>query len=132
MPVMLAICQRSFDVTWSAASFEAEFLKEHTEIYVYVKDKQLVAYLIIWAMQSEGEVVSLAVNKGFRNQGIASELLAYIFRIHGNIREWYLEVATDNILAINLYEKYKFHKMRVIKNYYGQNKDALQMKCQNI
>ena len=132
VPMMLAISQHSFDVAWSAASFETEFLKQHTEIYVYVKDEQLAAYLIIWVMQNEGEIVSLAVNKGYRNQGIASALLSYIFKLHGNIKEWYLEVAADNITAINLYEKYNFHKIRVIKNYHGQDKDALQMKCVSV
>jgi len=125
---MLAISQRSFDVAWTAASFEAEFLKQHTEIFVYVKDKQLVAYLIVWIIRGEGEIVSLAVDKGHRNHRIASTLLSYIFRLYGNIREWHLEVAKDNLPAMVLYEKYNFQKTRVVKNYYGQNKDALQMK----
>ncbi len=129
MPMMLAISQRSFDVAWPAASFEAEFLKQHTRIYVYVKDEQPVAYLIIWVVQGEGEIVSLAVDKGYRNQGIASALLSHVFRLHRDIQVWHLEVAPDNTSAMNLYEKYNFRKMRVIKNYYGQNMDALQMKC---
>ena len=132
LPMMLAISQRAFDVVWSAALFETEFLKQYTEIYVYVKDKQMVAFLIIWIIEGEGEIVSLAVDKGFRNQGIASSLLNYLFKIHGDIKEWYLEVAADNISAVNLYWKYNFYKTRVIKNYYGQDKDALQMKCASV
>ena len=128
IPVMIAISQHSFDVAWSAASFEAEFLKQHTRIYVYIKSEQPVAYLIIWLVKDEGEIVSLAVDRGYRNQGIASTLLNYMFRTHCNITKWYLEVAPDNVPAMNLYEKYYFRKIRVIKNYYGQDKDALQMK----
>ena len=129
IPAMLAISQRSFGVPWTDAAFDAEFLKQHTEIYVYIKDELLIAYLIIWIIKNEGEIVSLAVDKGRRNQGVASALLNHVFRIHDNIGEWYLEVAADNVPAMALYERYNFRKMRVIKNYYGQDKDALQMKC---
>lgn len=130
MPIMLGISQRSFDTPWSVTSFEAEFYKNYSHIYIYMKNDQPVAYLIVWDLQAEGEIVALAVDKGWRNKGIGSELLNHVFDMH-NTKIWHLEVDPANRAAISLYEKHRFKKNRVIKNYYGHGKDAIQMSRAN-
>ena len=126
MPVLLGISQRSFNPAWSTASFEAEFYKIHSHIYLFSENEQPVAYLIIWDLKEEGEIVSLAVDKGWRNKGIGTKLLSFVFDTHP-VKAWSLEVDPDNGAAISLYEKHKFKRCRVIKDYYGQGKDAVQM-----
>jgi ribosomal-protein-alanine N-acetyltransferase len=133
---MLGISQRSFTIPWSVASFEAEFYKDFSYLYIYTKEQgstiQLassataVGYLIIWDIQGEGEVVALAVDKGWRNRGIGSALLSFAIEAH-RVKVWHLEVDPVNSAAIGLYEKHGFKKNRVIRNYYGQGKDAMQM-----
>lgn len=126
LPVMISISQHSFETPWAVASFEAEFYKNYSHIYIYTYKEQPVAYLIVWDLKEEGEVVSLAVDKGWRNRGIAAALLKFAFENH-NVKTWHLEVDPKNNSAINLYEKYAFKKSRTIKDYYGQGKDAIQM-----
>lgn len=127
MPVLLGISHRSFDTTWSMASFEAEFHKDHAYIYIYTESSTSVAFLIVWDLGAEGEIVSLAVDKGWRNRGIASKLLRHAFLAHSNVEQWHLEVEPGNTPALSLYHKNGFVKQRIIKDYYAQGKDALQM-----
>ena len=126
LPVLLGISQRSFSTPWSAASFEAEFAKPFSFTYLYVKE-QPVAYLTIWVIADEGEIVSIAVDKGWRGKGVASALLNYAFSEY-RLKVWQLEVSEANKSAISLYHKFGFKKSRIIKNYYGQGRDAIQMR----
>lgn len=126
MPAMFRISQHSFDIPWSQTSFEAEFSKQYSESYLYTQNSQVVAYLIIWAIQNEGEIVSLAVDKGWRGRGIGLKLLSHAFLLHREIKLWRLEVAEHNHVAQSLYEKCGFARVRLIKNYYGQE-NAVQM-----
>jgi ribosomal-protein-alanine N-acetyltransferase len=128
LPTMLGISQRAFGTPWSKASFEAEFRKPYSRTYLYMRDEQVVAYLTIWIINDEGEVVSLAVDKGWRNKGFATQLLKYVFDNNAGLKFWHLEVAQDNDAALSLYRTHGFERMRVIKNYYGGGQDAIQMK----
>ena len=127
LPILLSISQRSFETPWSPASFEAELHKSFSKTYLFLDKEQPVGYLIIWVMENEGEIVSLAVDPGWRNKGIAKKLLEYAFSSYKIVKKWSLEVNPLNHNAINLYRKYKFERLRTIRNYYGQGKDAIYM-----
>ena len=127
LPVLLGISQRSFSTPWSATSFEAEFAKPFSITYLYVKGEQPIAYLTIWVIDDEGEIVSIAVDKGWRGKGVASALLNYVFS-ECRLKVWQLEVSETNKSALSLYHKFGFRKSRIIKNYYGQGRDAIQMR----
>lgn len=130
MPALLGISQRSFNAPWSNASFEAEFLKPYSTIYLYEQGGTAVGYLIIWVIENEGEIASLAVDKGFREKGVAGTLMRNAFSEFENVKIWQLEVSQTNQAAISLYTNFGFKKMRVIQNYYGQGKDAIQMRLE--
>jgi ribosomal-protein-alanine N-acetyltransferase len=127
----MGISQRAFETPWAVASFEAEFCKDHSYTYICTKhtksgQAQSVGYLIVWSVQDEGEIVVLAVDTGWRNMGIASSLLQFAFDVH-DVSAWHLEANAANAAAIALYEQHGFKKTRMLKNYYGQGKDAIQM-----
>lgn len=64
---------------------------------------------------------SLAVSKNYQGQGIGKKLLEYILnKTDKNIS---LEVNTNNLIAISLYQKLGFEINKQINNYY-ENGDA--------
>lgn len=81
------------------------------------------------------ELVHIAVDKDFQGKGIAkkiiSELEAYLIKM--NIKEYYLQVFDNNLIAKNLYIKNKFEILTSFK--YGKRKKLLMKKniavCQN-
>ena len=127
LPTLLSISHRSFETPWSSASFEAELRKSFSKTYLFLDKDQPVGYLIIWVLGAEGEIVSLAVDPGWRNRGIAKKLLDHAFGEFKPVKKWSLEVNPLNNNAISLYKKYKFERQRMIKNYYGQGQDAIYM-----
>jgi ribosomal-protein-alanine acetyltransferase len=124
---LVGISQRSFESPWSVASFEAEFMKDYSHTYLFVRDRMPVAYLIVWVIKDEGEIVMLAVDKGWRKNGIGSFLLKKVMDSYPDVKSWNIEVDQKNTIAIHVYEKFSFKKTRTIANYYGAGKDAIQM-----
>lgn len=93
--------------------------------YVYVIDEipvGLISYSIIY---DRIELDYLWVKKDFRNSGIASLLLDFMFGID-NIINVTLEVCVENFDAISLYKKKNFKIVSIRKNYYN-GKDAYLM-----
>lgn len=74
------------------------------------------------------DISIVITSKDFVNKGVASSLLTNIINYckEKNIENIFLEVRESNLIAINLYEKFKFAKISTRKNYYSDNnEDAL-------
>lgn len=121
------IAVSSFDTPWEKVSIEAEFYKEYASIYVYEIDKHIRAYIITWLIADEAELLTIAVDEGWRNKGIGKSLIDFIKELYGSNILWHLEVACSNKSAIHLYKSYGFEINSIIANYYGEGKDAYRM-----
>ncbi|MEE2774933.1 MAG: GNAT family N-acetyltransferase [Pseudomonadota bacterium] len=79
---------------------------------------------------TEAEILTVAVLPAYQNQGIGKTLVNDILldlSSHG-IEKVFLEVASNNITAISIYNSYGFKSCRTRKNYYRtENLDAIQM-----
>jgi len=95
-------------------------------LFVYEKDKQIIAYILWLKRDKYYRLYSLCVNKNNQGQGIAKELLKYSF---GKLAfsKYTLEVKITNTQAINLYEKNGFSISKILKNYYPENIDGYLM-----
>ncbi len=121
------IALASFDTPWEKVSIEAEFYKDYASIYVYEIENHIAAYIITWLIAGEAELLTIAVDEGWRNKGIGKTLINYIKELYGENVLWHLEVACSNKSAIHLYKSYGFEINSIIANYYGEGKDAYRM-----
>lgn len=121
------IAVASFDTPWEKVSIEAEFYKDYASIYVCELEGQIRAYIITWLIADEAELLTIAVDEGWRNKGIGKSLMNYMKELYGSNVLWHLEVACSNKSAIHLYKSYGFEINSIIANYYGEGKDAYRM-----
>ncbi|CDF11671.1 ribosomal-protein-alanine acetyltransferase [Mycoplasma sp. CAG:776] len=90
-----------------------------SKVFVYEKDDQVVGFLTATYLYETCDILSLVVDPLYRKQMIASNLLDYLISdMDENLKVITLEVATKNIPALNLYEKFGFEVIHVRKNYY--------------
>ena len=90
-----------------------------SKVFVYEKDDQVVGFLTATYLNETCDILSLVVDPLYRKQMIASNLLDYLISdMDENLKVITLEVATKNIPALNLYEKFGFEVIHVRKNYY--------------
>lgn len=117
----------SFETPWEKTSIEVEFYKDYADIYVYEVDKKVVAYIITWLIGAEAELITIAVDEGWRRQGIGRALFANIKKLYGENVLWHLEAACENVSAIQMYKSFGFEITSTIANYYGDGKNAFRM-----
>ena len=109
------------------------------DVYVYVTfgsdlivadiGGRVVGYIALMDLGRDAKIISFAVKKEFRRQGIGSKLLrSAIERCKQKGKERILlEVRVSNTVAQRLYKKNGFKIIDVIPNYYNDGEDAYLM-----
>lgn len=92
-----------------------------SKCFVYLKDKEIIAFLDYSVIYEKIEINYIFVNDMYRRCHIGSDLLEYLINNNKTLENITLEVDTENIKAINLYNKFDFKKVAIRKNYYGTN-----------
>lgn len=108
---------------WSALAFRAEL--EHGNYYIgaHVEPAGLVGYAGMSELGTPGhmecEIHTIGVDPAYQGQGIGRTMLTALLdradRIEAPV---FLEVRTDNVVAISLYEKHGFAQIGLRKRYY--------------
>jgi ribosomal-protein-alanine N-acetyltransferase len=118
----------SFRDPWNEHSFR-EILSLVDTSWVAASEGVVVGYLITQWVLDEIHVLNIAVESGYRRNGVASQLLKMLFdlgRLQG-MRDLFLEVRVSNVAAQQTYAKYGFTVLATRKAYYPDGEDALVM-----
>lgn len=100
----------------------------YSKVLVYIKDDQVVGFIIATDLKETCDILHLVVAEEYRHHLIATNLINYLIgELDENCTLITLEVASKNIAAINLYEKFGFEIVNVRKNYYPDGDDAYLM-----
>ena len=133
IPVLVSLDKELFPYSpWSAGQYREE-ISAPTRLFVVALDdaNSVIGYAGIFAPGgAEADVLTVGVVPMHRGQGIARELMARITKWameEGSIAMM-LEVKTDNVEAISLYETLGYSKLNVRKDYFGTGLDALVMR----
>ena len=104
---------------------ENEINNRLNKIKVYTIDGSVIGFIHVSILDRDVNVINIVVDKDYRNHGVGSKLLDNIIKENDN-KVFYLEVAVNNISAINLYKKYGFKEKGIRKGYYN-GVDAITM-----
>ncbi|MDE6666075.1 MAG: ribosomal protein S18-alanine N-acetyltransferase [Ruminococcus sp.] len=104
---------------WSAESFMSEVRKENGIVLCFTDNKNVIALLSGYFAEGEGDITSVAVDENFRRQGLAKRLIEEFENLlPANTENIFLEVRESNFSAIKFYEKCRFERLSVRKNFY--------------
>jgi ribosomal-protein-alanine N-acetyltransferase len=133
IPVLVSLDKELFPYSpWSAGQYREEISAPTRHFVVALDDtSSVIGYAGVFAPGgTEADVLTVGVVARHRGQGIARELMARITKWaldQGSIAMM-LEVKTDNVEAISLYETLGYTKLNVRKDYFGSGLDALVMR----
>jgi [ribosomal protein S18]-alanine N-acetyltransferase len=121
-----------FDKQWSQSEFDNFFVNQSMLVFGYWDKHILVSLLCLSIIGNEAEIYTLCTHPDYRGQKIASHLLQSVKQECSSrlVTHIFLDVAIDNILAIECYKKQSFKVIHTRKNYYRVNNhsvDALMM-----
>lgn len=100
----------------------------YDDVFGYYVNNELVGFIHINKMYENIDIVNVAVSKEFRNKGIGSKLIEYVFNVYDDVSSVMLEVNENNVIAYNLYKKLGFNEINRRLNYYGGKDTAIIMK----
>lgn len=118
----------AFDRGWDQPSFE-RFLDDKSVISLKVGDvdgQSIYGFVLARCVVEEVEILSLAVKHEMQRRGIALLLCeALIAELRGRkMLNFFLEVAEDNVAAVQLYHKLGFEHVGRRAGYYGPSGDG--------
>ena len=133
LPVFVSLDKDLFPYSpWTAGQYKEEFSSPTRHFVVAVDEEQsIIGYAGVFAPgKTEADILTVGVVPEHRGKGIAKELMALITnwaKVQGSTAMM-LEVKTDNVDAIGLYESLGYIKLNIRKNYFGAGLDALVMR----
>ena len=121
------------NIGWNTKNIESQFSKGNNYSLGYFQGNNLVGVLngdtIKNDKQYNLELHILFVSKHQRRKKIATKLLNYIETNNLNFSKIFIEVAEDNVEAINFYQKNNFVFLNFRHNYYRYNDKNIHAKC---
>jgi len=133
---VIAIDQASFSLPWPESSFRYELLENPYSLLLVAEAeapdgrKQVVGVVVVWLIEDEVHIATLAILPEHRGAGISRELLAAVLTrsIRRGARSATLEVRANNRIAQSLYRRFGFQIVGRRPRYYlDNNEDALIM-----
>jgi ribosomal-protein-alanine N-acetyltransferase len=126
---------KAFDRPWTAVEFD-DLLKSPGVFAVLGEagePAEAKGFILCRAIAGEAEILTIAVDPAARRRGWGAALVAMAAGVAAETRAeaMFLEVATDNLPAIALYQSAGFVRVGIRKGYYSHPdgaKDALVMR----
>jgi len=118
---VMVIERASFESPWTKNNFFDEFKNSDLSTQLVMEfDNRVIAFAIVWSIMDECHLANIAVHPDCRRKGVAEIMLNKVISIarDKNCKKVMLEVRKSNEPAIQLYNKYRFEKVGVRKNYY--------------
>lgn len=136
LPRVVEIDRASFTLPWPEHSYRFE-LRENPAARCWVAevDGLVVGLLVIWLIEDEAHVATIAVHPAYRGRGVGRQILSEGLRdaVRRGAVAATLEVREHNEVAINLYRQFGFEIVGRRKRYYHDtNEDALIMTVEQL
>ena len=125
--------QTEMDYPWSIQAFFDLLNQQFRNYYLLTVtlNDEVVAFALVRCVKEEElcHLIKIAVGNNWRGQGIAYNLIKRLFTYMSElgIEKYYLEVAENNLSAINLYQKCGLIQKHLNKGFYSDGKNALIM-----
>ena len=135
LPVFVSLDKELFPYSpWSASQYKEEFSSPTRHFVVAVDaDQNIIGYAGVFAPgAAEADILTVGVVPDHRGKGIAKALMALItnWAKEQGTTAMMLEVKTDNLQAIGLYESLGYSRLNIRKDYFGAGLDAQVMRLE--
>lgn len=119
----------TFEDPWSKASLQNELRNSMARYWGVFFEERLIAYIGYWLILDEAHITNLAVNPGFRGQGVGEMLARFALNACRlkKILSVTLEVRRSNTVAQKLYQKLGFVSYGERPHYYNNGESAVIM-----
>lgn len=121
--------EKNFPNIWTYAIWEEELGNTNSSYYILFYQDEPISLGGIKIVLDEADLMNIVTRLDYQKKGFAKLLLTYLISKakEKKCKHITLEVASQNTIAIHLYEKMEFQKISIRKNYYRNGDDAIIM-----
>lgn len=124
LSAVVALDQAALGGWWSRGQYQEELQKSSTLFVGLTQELGLLSMTAAWLILDEAHIVLLAVHPQHRGKGLGRLTLNYLLQqCPATIRHATLEVRSQNIIALNLYQSLGFSILGRRPNYYKSPED---------
>lgn len=109
---------------WSLVSYNDAIVDSNYWFFVYEENGAIYGFVVVLNLDTEAEILQIAVSPQQQRQGIGTLLLKHIEQEMEHCGSMFLEVASNNISACALYTNLGFEDIAVRHNYYDDGTAA--------
>ena len=123
---ILELEKQSFPVPWTYDLFFCELTRNrYARYFILEKDNEVIGYLGLWDKGSSFHITNIAIAEKSRRKGYGEIFLKFIEKIAATyrIKKISLEVRRSNRIAQDMYIKYGYKVIRILENYYQEEKE---------
>ena len=119
---------------WSAEQFWGELAQPTREYVVAEDDGVILGYAGAYLLPPDSDVQTIAVSPTAQGRGLGRALLEELIAIaeRHECTQLLLEVRSDNVSAIGMYERFGFESISRRRDYYASGVDALIMRLRPL
>ena len=111
--------------------FNQTLLNKNFKFIKLASSKQIIGFLQFSWNKTDCDIISIGVIKKFQNKNYGKQLVKYLKYL--NFKNIYVEVSANNKKALMFYQRLKFQKIGLRKNYYKREKsDGILLKLENF
>ena len=111
--------------------FNQTLMNKNFKFIKLTSDKQIIGFLQFSWNKTDCDIISIGVIKKFQNKNYGKQLVEYLKYL--NFKNIYVEVSAKNKKALMFYQRLKFQKIGLRKNYYKKEKsDGILLKLENF
>jgi ribosomal-protein-alanine N-acetyltransferase len=129
---IVEIENRAYPFPWSRKLLLEEIHgKDFSYVYVarllspVAEKRSIIGYHYFWLVADEVHILNIAVEPEYQRTGCGRQLLQFAldFGEEQGARSAFLEVRASNLAAQKFYAHFGFHRVRIRKQYYSDNKE---------
>jgi ribosomal-protein-alanine N-acetyltransferase len=119
---------------WSIEQFWSELAQQSRAYAVAVDGDRIIGYAGAFLLAPDSDVQTIAVSPRDQGRGVGAILLTWLIEqaVAQGCRQMLLEVRSDNVTAIAMYERFGFERISVRRDYYERGVDAVIMRLRPI
>lgn len=119
---------------WSIEQFWSELAQQSRAYAVAVDGERIIGYAGAFLLAPDSDVQTIAVSPRDQGRGVGAILLTWLIEqaVAQGCRQMLLEVRSDNVPAIAMYERFGFVRISVRRDYYERGIDAVIMRLRPI
>ena len=119
---------------WSIEQFWSELAQQSRAYAVAVDGERIIGYAGAFLLAPDSDVQTIAVSPRDQGRGVGAILLTWLIEqaVAQGCRQMLLEVRSDNVPAIAMYERFGFERISVRRDYYERGIDAVIMRLRPI